>query len=65
VVEDGHEVDVVKVLGGGQVRNELAVVADAFSASAVELLESAGGEAVLSERAEQAAEDDESDDEAA
>jgi len=52
VAEDGHEVDVVKVLGGGQVRGELHVTADAFSASAVELIESAGGSAELSERAE-------------
>ncbi|MFB6130701.1 MAG: uL15m family ribosomal protein [Salinigranum sp.] len=58
VAEDGHDVDVVKVLGGGQVRNELHVVADAFTASAVELVESAGGSAELTERAREAAEDD-------
>jgi len=52
VVEDGHEVDVVKVLGGGQVRNELAVVADDFSESARELLEGADGSAELTERGE-------------
>ncbi|MFB6136448.1 MAG: uL15m family ribosomal protein [Halobacteriaceae archaeon] len=51
VVEDGHEVDAVKVLGSGQVRNRLEVVADAFTAGAVERIEGAGGEAVLSERA--------------
>ena len=39
VVEDGHEVDVVKVLGGGQVRGELHVVADAFTAEARRLIE--------------------------
>ena len=50
VVEDGHEADAVKVLGGGQVRNRLEVVADAFSASAVELIEENGGEAILTER---------------
>ena len=49
VVEDGHEVDGVKVLGGGQVRQELTVVADAFSDSAVELIEDAGGTAELTE----------------
>ncbi|WP_136716369.1 uL15m family ribosomal protein [Halorientalis salina] len=49
VVEDGHEVDAVKVLGGGQVRNELVVVADAFSDSATDLLESAGGDTELTE----------------
>jgi large subunit ribosomal protein L15 len=52
VVEDGHEVDVVKVLGGGQVHRSLSVTADAFSASAREAIEGAGGEAVLSERGE-------------
>ncbi|GGL50768.1 uL15m family ribosomal protein [Halocalculus aciditolerans] len=58
VVEDGHEVDVVKVLGDGQVRNQLEVTADAFSASAVELIEEEGGDAVLSERAETADENE-------
>jgi len=53
VVEDGHEVDVVKVLGNGQVRNELDVVADDFTDSARELIESAGGEATLTEHGEQ------------
>jgi large subunit ribosomal protein L15 len=63
VVEDGHEVDAVKVLGGGQVRNELDVLADDFSESARELLESAGGSAELTERGEkrQAEREDESD----
>jgi large subunit ribosomal protein L15 len=60
VADDGYDADVVKVLGDGQVRNELTVVADAFTASAVEKLESAGGSADLSERAE-AAETDEAD----
>jgi large subunit ribosomal protein L15 len=54
VADDGYDADVVKVLGDGQVRNELIVVADAFTASAVEKIESAGGDAVLSERAETA-----------
>jgi large subunit ribosomal protein L15 len=63
VADDGYDADVVKVLGDGQVRNELSVVADAFSASAVEKLESAGGSADLSERAEEAdADDGEADD---
>ena len=61
VVEDGHEVDVVKVLGTGQVRNELTVVADAFSADARGLIEEAGGEAVLSDRAEEAESEEISD----
>jgi len=65
VVDDGYDADVVKVLGGGQVRRELRVTADAFTAGAVELIEEAGGEATLSERAEEAAAESEntSDDE--
>ncbi|ELZ78336.1 50S ribosomal protein L15 [Haloferax larsenii] len=69
VAEDGWDADVVKVLGGGQVRNELHVVADAFTAGAVELIEESGGSTELSERAEEAAEeaeaaaDDEDDEE--
>ncbi|WP_372910271.1 uL15m family ribosomal protein [Salinigranum sp.] len=55
VAEDGHDVDVVKVLGGGQVRNELHIVADAFTSGARELVEEAGGSAELTERAQQAA----------
>jgi len=58
VVEDGYEADAVKVLGNGQVRNQLTVVADAFSASARELIEEAGGDAVLSDRAEEAESED-------
>jgi large subunit ribosomal protein L15 len=53
VAEDGHEVDVVKVLGGGQVRQELEIVADDFSDSAREQLEDAGGSAELTEHGEQ------------
>ncbi|GAA0671603.1 uL15m family ribosomal protein [Natronoarchaeum mannanilyticum] len=62
IVEDGHEADVVKVLGGGQVRNQLEVVADAFSASARALIEEEGGEATLSDRAEEAEDEDEPQD---
>jgi large subunit ribosomal protein L15 len=58
VVEDGWEVDVVKVLGTGQVRNELHVTADAFTASARGLIEEAGGAVSLSERAEPAESED-------
>jgi large subunit ribosomal protein L15 len=62
VAEDGYDVDAVKVLGTGQVRNELDVTADAFSASAREQLEENGGSAQLSERAEEAqAEEDTAD----
>jgi len=63
VVEDGWEADAVKVLGDGQVRNQLEVTADAFSASAVELIEEEGGDALLSDRAEEADEEQEADDE--
>jgi len=62
VVEDGHDADAVKVLGGGQVRQALAVVADDFSESAETLLAEAGGEPVLSERGQEAAEAAEDDD---
>ena len=51
VVEDGHRADAVKVLGGGQVRSELHVVADAFTSGAREGIEGAGGSVELSERA--------------
>ncbi len=65
VVDNGWETDAVKVLGSGQVRNSLEITADAFSASAVELIEEADGEAVLSERAQEeefgGSEDDEDD----
>jgi len=50
VAEDGWEADVVKVLGGGQLYEQLEVTADAFSAGAVDLIESGGGDAVVSER---------------
>ncbi|MDQ2049738.1 uL15m family ribosomal protein [Natronolimnohabitans sp. A-GB9] len=64
IVEDGHEVDKVKVLGSGQVRNALEITADAFSDGAEEKLEAAGGKALLSERAQEAqeAEDEAEDD---
>ena len=65
VVEGGHDADVVKVLGGGQARRTLEVVADAFSGTAAERIEAAGGSTELSERAvaraEAQAEDDEAD----
>ncbi|WP_160132741.1 uL15m family ribosomal protein [Halococcus salsus] len=67
IVEDGHDADVVKVLGGGQVRQSLDVTADAFSESARDLLADAGGEATLSERGEERnaeADDEDSDEEA-
>jgi large subunit ribosomal protein L15 len=66
VVDPATDVDLVKVLGGGQVRNELTVVADDFSETAAEQLADAGGAAELTELGEnraQAAEDDETDEE--
>jgi large subunit ribosomal protein L15 len=58
-----EDADAVKVLGAGQVRNELELVADAFSDGAVEKVEAAGGSVELTElgeeRAEAKAEDDE------
>jgi large subunit ribosomal protein L15 len=66
VVEDGHEVDAVKVLGAGQVHTALTVTADAFSDEAREAIEAAGGEAILTERGEERlaerSEEDNSDD---
>ncbi len=61
LVDDGHSVDVVKVLGGGQVRNSLEITADAFTAGAVELIESAGGSANLSERARESQDEEASE----
>ncbi|ESS11182.1 MAG: LSU ribosomal protein L15P [uncultured archaeon A07HR60] len=54
VVDDGFDVDAVKVLGGGQVRQQLTITADAFTGGARELIADAGGDAVLSDRAEPA-----------
>lgn len=64
VVDAGHDVDVVKVLGDGQVRNELVVTADAFSADAVALLEDAGGAAELTEAGQKAEDVNDDSDEA-
>ncbi|MGM0398682.1 MAG: uL15m family ribosomal protein [Halobacteriota archaeon] len=57
VAEDGHDADVVKVLGGGQVRSQLEVTADAFTESAAALIEEAGGDAIVSERAREESEE--------
>ena len=65
IVEDGHDADAVKVLGGGQVRQSLTVTADAFSASARDLIDGAGGEASLSERGEERLAEREDDEEEA
>jgi len=66
--DGGYEVDagalgVDKVLGSGQVRNTLVVHADDFSDSAVEKIEDAGGEAVVTaeKETEKETEDDAED----
>ncbi|MFB6252461.1 MAG: uL15m family ribosomal protein [Halobellus sp.] len=70
VADDVEDAGIVKVLGGGQVRQELHLVADAFSESAINLIEDAGGSVELTERgeellaeAEAEAEEDENDEE--
>ena len=63
LVEGGYDADAVKVLGGGQVRNALEITADAFSASAVELIEENGGNAVVSERGQVGETEDEGESE--
>ncbi|MFA1612202.1 uL15m family ribosomal protein [Halobellus rubicundus] len=67
VADDAEDADFVKVLGGGQVRQELHVVADAFTDGAVELIEDAGGSVELTELGEEivaeAEAEEESDDE--
>jgi len=66
VVDEADSVDAVKVLGAGQVRNELELVADGFSDGAVEKVEAAGGSVELTElgqeRAQEKAEDDDAED---
>jgi len=66
VVDEADSVDAVKVLGAGQVRNELELVADGFSDGAVEKVEAAGGSVELTElgqeRAQAKAEDDDDED---
>jgi large subunit ribosomal protein L15 len=54
IVPDGHDVDVVKLLGSGQVHHELTVVADAFSETARQKIEAGGGSTEISDRASNA-----------
>ena len=49
VVDGAERADIVKVLGSGQVRNELEVVADDFSETAREKVEAAGGAVELTD----------------
>jgi len=62
VAEDAEDADLVKVLGGGQVRQELHVVADAFSETAAELIADGGGSVELTERGEELLAEAEADD---
>ncbi len=46
---DASQLDIDKVLGGGQVKNTLIVHADEFSSSAINKIEEAGGKAIQKE----------------
>ena len=69
VLDEADDADLVKVLGAGQVRHELTLVADAFSDGATEKVEAAGGTTKLTDLGEERLEqadadtDDESDNE--
>jgi large subunit ribosomal protein L15 len=64
IVDGSEDADAVKVLGAGQVRNELELVADGFSDTAQEKVEDAGGSVELTELGEKRqAEDDTTDEE--
>ena len=63
VVDEAEDADMVKVLGAGQVRNELTLIADAFSAGAIEKVEEAGGTATLTEFGEERQADADAEDE--
>ena len=62
VVDTAEDVDAVKVLGAGQVRNELELVADGFSDGAAEKVEAAGGSVELTELGEKRQSEDDTDD---
>ena len=64
VVDEADDADLVKVLGAGQVRNELTVIADDFSDGAVEKVEDAGGTTKLTDFGEERLEDDDAEDDA-
>lgn len=44
-----HNTDLVKVLANGEIKTALTVTADAFSKSAIEKIEAAGGKAIVNE----------------
>ena len=53
VVDGADDADLLKVLGAGQVRHELTLIADDFSAGAIEKVEAAGGTAKLTDFGEE------------
>jgi large subunit ribosomal protein L15 len=53
VVEEADDADYVKVLGAGQVRHELTLIADDFSEGAREKVEGAGGSVELTDLGEE------------
>lgn len=61
VVADGDAADRVKVLGTGEARQPLTVIADAFTESAIEGLEAAGGEARYTDRSQTESDTDNED----
>ncbi|MDS0476823.1 50S ribosomal protein L15 [Natrinema sp. 1APR25-10V2] len=50
IVEDAYEADIVKLLGGGQLRHTINAVVDDFSQDAYSLIQEQGGNIYLSER---------------
>jgi len=61
VVDDAEDADYVKVLGAGQVRHELTLVADDFSEGAREKIESAGGSVELTDLGQERQDEAETD----
>jgi large subunit ribosomal protein L15 len=54
IIDGGQEADIVKVLGRGQVRNRLEVIADEFTESAENKIRSSGGEVIRSSESDSA-----------
>ncbi|MBV0901641.1 uL15m family ribosomal protein [Haloarcula salina] len=61
VVDDAEDADYVKVLGAGQVRHELTLVADDFSEGAREKVEAAGGSVELTDLGQERQDEAETD----
>ncbi len=64
VVEDADDADYVKVLGAGQVRHELTLIADDFSEGAREKVEAAGGSVELTDLGQERQAEAETDEDA-